>query len=173
MASEKLLTWSDLTPEAHELLKGRLSGLWGAETDAAAFESWSIDKQQALLLLLRRMRDKALWQLVKKVKNIYGEGGVGIEFAAWPIILSTLEKRSDFTRRFANHKDTAGGFYEKGRPMAVLHFLYQDGEPKVWYVHFDLHSPVHTPQSAWKHLRHEFIGKLTPDWRMIANILNS
>ncbi|HEY6806009.1 MAG TPA: hypothetical protein VI306_20680 [Pyrinomonadaceae bacterium] len=173
MTPEKLLTWSDLVPEAHELLKGRLAGLWGAATDAAAFDSWSIDKQQALLLLLRRTRDKDLWRFVRKVNNIYGEGGVGLQFDAWPMILSTLEKRSDFTRRLANHKDTSGGFYEKGREMAVLHFLYQDGEPRVWYVHFDLYSPVYSPQSALKHLRHEFIGKLTPDWRMIAEVLNS
>jgi hypothetical protein len=173
MAPEKLLTWSDLTPEAHELLKGKLSGLWGAETDAVAFESWSIDKQHALLLLVRRMRDKNLWRFVKRVINIYGEGGVGMQFDAWPMILSTLENRPDFTRRFAKHKDTSGGFYEKGRHMAVLHFLYKNGEPRVWYVHFDLYSPVHTLQSALKHLRHESSGKLTPDWRMIADILNS
>jgi hypothetical protein len=24
----------------------------------------------------------------------------------------------------------------------------------------------------WKHFRHEFLGKLTPDWRMIAKSLN-
>jgi hypothetical protein len=54
----------------------------------------------------------------------------------------------------------------------VLHFLYQEGEPRTWYVHFDLYSPVHSPGSALKHLRHEFLGKLTPDWRMIAKFLD-
>ena len=170
--SDQLLKWSDLSAEARSLLDGRLVGIWGAETDASAFESWSVDKQQALVLLLMRMRDKGLWSLVRKVTNIYGEGGVGLQFEAWPMIESTLERRKDFTRRFANHKDTTGGFYEKERDTAVLHFLYQNGEPRVWYVHFDLYSPVHSPKSALKHLRHEFIGKLTPDWRMIGKYLN-
>jgi len=119
------------------------------------------------------MRDRGLWHLVKQVTNVYGEGGVGIQFFAWPMIESTLERRDDFTRRFANHKDTSGGFYEKERDTAVLHFLFQEGDPRIWYVHFDLYSPVHSPKSALKHLRHEFIGKLTPDWRMIAKCLNS
>ena len=171
MADERL-KWSDLSSEAHALLDGRLVGLWGATSDAGAFESWTVDKQQALILLLRRMRDKKLWHLVRKVTNVYGEGGVGLQFEAWPMIESTLERRKDFTRRFANHKDTSGGFYEKERETAVLHFLYQNGDPRVWYVHFDLYSPVHSPHSALKHLRHEFIGKLTPDWRMIGKYLN-
>ena len=169
---ERLLSWSDLTAEAHELLNGRLVGLWGATSDAGAFESWPIDKQQALVLLLRRMQDKGLWHLVKQVTNVYGECGVGIQFFAWPMIESTLKSRDDFTSRFANHKDTSGGFYEKQRETAVLHFLFQEGEPRIWYVHFDLHSPVHSLKSGLKHLRHEFIGKVTPDWRMIAKCLN-
>jgi hypothetical protein len=170
--ADEILKWSELSAGARALLDGRLVGLWGSASDAAAFESWSVDKQQALVLLFRRMRDLGLWDLVKKVTNIYGEGGVGLQFDAWPMIESTLERRKDFTRRFANHKDTTGGFYEKERDTAVLHFLYKDGEPRVWYVHFDLYSPVHSPKSALKHLRHEFIGKLTPDWRMIAKYLN-
>jgi hypothetical protein len=170
---ERPLSWSDLSAEAQDLLNGRLVGLWGATSDAGAFESWSIDKQQALVLLLQRMRDRGLWHLVKQVTNVYGEGGVGIQFFAWPMIESTLERRDDFTRRFANHKDTSGGFYEKERDTAVLHFLFQEGDPRTWYVHFDLYSPVHSPKSALKHLRHEFIGKVTPDWRMIAKCLNS
>jgi len=169
---EQLLKWSDLSVEGRALLDGRLVGMWGATSDAGAFESWTVDKQQALVLLLTRMRDKGLWSLVKRVTNVCGEGGVGLQFEAWPMIESTLERRKDFTRRFANHKDTTGGFYEKNRDTAVLHFLYQDGEPRVWYVHFDLFSPVHSPKSAMKHLRHEFLGKLTPDWRMIGKYLN-
>lgn len=166
------LTWADLSRETKEFLKGRLAGLWGAETDEAAFDSWTLDKKYALLLLLNRMRVKELWHLVKRIDNVYGEGGVGLQFEAWPMIESTLARRSDFTRRFANHKDTSGGFYEKGRADAVLHFLFQEGQPRKWYVHFDLYSPVHSPGSAWKHLRHEFVSKLKPDWRMIAKSLN-
>jgi len=171
--TEKQLSWSDLSAETRELLTGKLVGLWQAPSDAAAFESWSIDKQRALILLFQRMRQKNLWHLVKQVTNVYGEGGVGIQFIAWPMIESTLKRRKDFTRRFANHKDTSGGFYEKQRDRAVLHFLFQEGEPRTWYVHFDLYSPVHSFASAVKHLRHEFIGKTKPDWRAIAGCLNS
>lgn len=167
------LAWTGLSSETKELLKGKLIGLWGATSDAAAFDSWALDKQQALLLLLKRMQAKKLWHLVKRITNVYGERGVGLQFEAWPMIESTLSRRDDFTRRFANHKDTSGGFYEKRRPAAVLHFLYQEGEPRTWYVHFDLYSPVHSPGSAWKHLRHEFIGKLKPDWKIIAKWLDS
>lgn len=167
------LAWAALSGETKELLTGKLAGLWGATSDAAAFDSWAPDKQQALLLLLKRMQAKKLWHLVKRITNVYGEGGVGLQFEAWPMIESTLSRRDDFTRRFANHKDTSGGFYEKQRAAAVLHFLYQEGEPRTWYVHFDLYSPVHSPGSALKHLRHEFIGKLKPDWRMITKFLDT
>ncbi len=99
-----------------------------------------------------RMDGKGLWHFVKRVTNVYGEGGVGLQFLAWPMIESTLSRRRDFTRLFANHNDTSGGFYEKDRDEAILHFLFQEGEPRTWYVHFDLYSPVHSPASAWKHL---------------------
>jgi len=164
--------WADLSRETKELLKRKLAGLWGAETDETAFDSWTVDKKYALLLLLKRMRAKELWHLVKRVNNVYGEGGVGLQFEAWPMIESTLARRPDFTRRFANHKDTSGGFYEKDRAEAVLHFLFQEGQPRQWYVHFDLYSPVHSPGSAWKHLRHEFLSKTKPGWRQIAKSLN-
>jgi len=165
------LNWSNLEPRERELLTGKLAGLWEAPTDAAAFDSWAPDKQQAMLLILKRLVAKNLWHLVRRVENVYGEGGVGIQFAAWPMIESTLARRHDFTRRFANHKDTSGGFYERRRRDAVLHFLYQEGDPRTWYVHFDLYSPVHSPASAMRHLRHEFMGKVRPDWRMIAKCL--
>jgi len=171
-ADESGLSWATLPPKTRELLRAKLAGLWDAPTDAAAFDSWAPDKKQALLLLLDRLYAKDLWHLVKRVKNVYGEGGVGIEFEAWPKIKSTLSQRRDFTRRFANHKDTSGGFYEKDRQTAVLHFLFQEGEPRRWYVHFDLYSPVHSPRSAWQHLRHEYLGKLKPDWRTITKHLN-
>jgi len=169
---EPLLTWATLPIETRELLRDKLAGLWGADTDAIAFDSWALDKKQALLLLVDRLYAKGLWDLVRRVTNVYGEGGVGIEFEAWPRIESTLSARRDFTQRFANHKDTSGGFYEKDRDTAILHFLFQEGEPRRWYVHFDLYSPIHSPGSAFRHLRHEFLGKLKPDWRLIAKHLN-
>lgn len=169
----RALTWTRLPAATRELLSGKLAGLWGAPTDTDAFDSWPLDKKQALLLLLDRLEAKGLWNLVKRVTNVYGEGGVGIEFEAWPRIKSTLSARRDFTRRFANHPDTSGGFYENDRGTAILHFLFQEGEPRRWYVHFDLYSPVHSPGSVWKHLRHEYLGKTKPDWRLIAKHLNS
>ncbi len=167
------LRWSELPAQAHHALTGRLVGLWGAVSDEAAYESLTEDKQQALLLVLSRMQAKDLWYLVRSIDNVYGEGGVGMGFAAWPLIESTLRRRKDFTRVFANHKDTSGGFYEKGRAQAILHFLFQEGSPRRWYVHFDLYSPVHSFSSAGKHLRHEFIGKICPDWKMIKQCLKA
>ncbi len=109
------LLWKDLSLTHREALTGKLTGLWGAPSDEAAFDNFAIDKQQALLIILSRLLEKELWQVVKKIDNVYGEGGVGIGFYAWPIILSTLRGRKDFTKFMANHKDTTGGFYEKGR----------------------------------------------------------
>jgi hypothetical protein len=167
------LTWTHLPEATKELLTGKLLGLWGAPSDETAFDSWAIDKKFGLLLVLQRMHRIALWHLVKRVTNVYGQGGVGLQFLAWPMIESTLSRRRDFTRRFANHKDTDGGFYEKGREGAILHFLFQEGDPRTWYVHFDCYSPVHSASSALKHLYYESLGKLKPDWRMIAKSLNS
>ena len=167
------LLWRELPAGTREALTGKLVGLWGAFGDEAAFDSLSEDKQQALLLVLHRMQAKDLWHLVRSVDNVYGEGGVGVGFAAEPSIQSTLSGRKDFTRRFANHKDTSGGFYEKGRAQVVLHFLFQEGSPRKWFVHFDLYSPVHSLGSAGKHLRFEFLGKMCPDWKMIKEYLKA
>ena len=166
------MSWKDLRVDVREALAGKLSGLWGAVSDEAAFNGFAVDKQQALLLVVSRLGAKGLWHVINKIENVYGEGGVGIGFSAWPLILSTLRGRKDFTRFMANHKGTSGGFYEKGRGDAVLHFIFEDGEPQKWYLHFDLYSPIHSPVSALKHLRHEFLGKLTPDWRMIQDCLH-
>lgn len=165
------LFWQDLPANVREAFAGKLVGLWGAACDGEAFDSCPIDKQQTLLLLVSRLLEKDLWHLIRKIENVYGEGGVGIGFSAWPLAESTLRARKDFTTFMANHKDTTAGFYEKGRGDAVLHFLFVEGTPRKWYVHFDLHSPVYSPLSAYRHLRHEFIGKLTPDWRMIQKCL--
>jgi hypothetical protein len=67
---ERSLTWADLSGETKDLLKGKLVGLWDAESDAAAFDSWTLDKRYALLLLLKRMNAKNLWHLVKRITNV-------------------------------------------------------------------------------------------------------
>jgi hypothetical protein len=172
-AEATALLWQDLPGDTREALAGKLSGLWGAPTDEAAFNNCAVDKQQTLLIMVSRLQAKNLWQVIRKIDNVYGEGGVGLGFSAWPFVRSTFGRRKDFGSFLANHKGTTGGFYEKGRAEAVLHFLYVDGKPEKWYVHFDLYSPVYSPVSALKHLRYEFVGKLTPDWRMIQRHLNA
>jgi hypothetical protein len=168
-----LIRWPDLPYATREALTGKLTGLWEATSDAAAFEGLTIDKQQALLIILARLQDKNLWSFVKSINNVYGEGGVGLGFDAWPGLKASFIRRKDFTTLFANHGDTDGGFYERRRSTAVLHFLYQSGNPLKWYLHFDLYSPVHTVRSGYLHMRHEFLSKLTPDWRMIKNFLET
>jgi hypothetical protein len=165
--------WRDLSHDLREAFTGKLSGLWGAGTDEEAFNACAVDKQQTLLIMAARLQAKSLWHVIRKIDNVYGEGGVGLAFSAWPVIESTLRARKDFRRFLANHNDTTGSFYEKGRADAVLHFLFVEGTPRKWYVHFDLYSPVHSPLSALKHFRYEFIGKVTPDWRMIQQCLSA
>ena len=165
------LRWSDLPAEIREALTDKLAGLWGSSGDAEAFNSLSIDKQQALLLILSRLRYKALWHLIRHITNLYGADGVGIEFTPWPGLESMLARRKDFTRRLAKHRDTTGGFYERGRSEVALHFLYVDQTPPKWYVHFDLYSPVHSAISAIKHLRLEYFRKVRPNWRVIQQRL--
>ena len=165
------LEWSELDSQLRQDLNGRLVGLWGAESDEAAFNALPIDKQQALLLLMDRLQAQSLWHLIKSIGNVYGEGGGGREFVPLASFEATLTQRKDFTRRWARHRDTSGGFYEKSRTSAVLHFLYVNGGPRRWYVHFDLHIPVHSAASAFRHVRHEFLSKSNPDWRMIAAAL--
>src|SRR5262245_33133662 len=107
------LFWKDLAFDIRDQLTGKLKDLYGAQGDEAAFDLLPIDKQQALLLLLRRLGEKELWQTVRKVENVYGLGGVGMQFEAWPVLESTLRRRPDFTKLFAKHRRTSGGFYER------------------------------------------------------------
>lgn len=172
-AESSQLHWDELPLEVRDALKGRLNGLFGASSDREAFNALGQDKQEALLLILERMLAKDLWHVTRRVENVYGQGGVGMAFSAWPVIESTLARRKDFTRRFANHKDTSGGFYEKGRAECVLHFLFQEGSPRKWYVHFDIYSPVHSIRSALRHLRIEFLGKTTPDCQRLKQSLKA
>jgi len=172
-ADVSLLRWSELSDDLREALQDKLSCLWGVSGDEQVFDSLSIDKQQALLLVLSRLREKDLWHFVKHVTNLYGEGGVGIGFTPGPQLKPTLARRKDFTRRLAKHRDTTGGFYERGQSEAALHFLYVDQTPPEWYVHFDLYSPVHSASSAFKHFRHEYFRKVRPDWRVIQQRLKN
>ena len=165
--------WQELPSEVREALTGKLKGLYGAERDESAFESLAIDKQQALLLLSGRLRQLDLWDFVRRVENIYGLGGVGMNFTAWPGLAAELQRRKEFTRRFARHSDVSGGFLERGPRQASLHFLYQDVDAgRKWGAHFDLYSPWSSPGSAWRHLLYEKLRGVTPDWRAIQSALS-
>jgi len=168
-----LLRWADLPADLRESLNGKLAGMWGHPNDAAAFDSLSVPGQQALLLIISRLVKRDLWQAVRQISNVWGEGGVGFEFTAWPMLHSLLSQRNDFTRLFANHGNTDGGFVEKDRAASVMHFLYLEGTPPKWSLHFDLYSPLHSPLGAWRHLRHEVFSAAKPDWQMIRDGLRS
>jgi hypothetical protein len=167
------LLWKDLSGETREALTGKLAGMWERPGDEEAFEALSVAGQQGLFLILSRLRAKDLWPLVIRISNVWGEGGVGCEFVAWPIIESTLLRRRDFTSVFAKHRYANGGFYERGRSRSVMHFLYVDGTPQKWSLHFDLYNPLHSPAGAWRHFRHEVFSNEKPDWRMIQQGLEA
>lgn len=171
LESARVLKWNELSADTRHQLSGRLKGLYERETDEAAFEALELDKQQALFILLRRFRELKLWRTVKRVENVYGVGGVGMNFAVWPLIKSTLQRRRDFTTWFARHRDTAGGWIERGVGRASLHILYVEGAERRWAAHFDLYNPWASPVNAWRHLLHEKFRHYTPDWRAISTSL--
>jgi hypothetical protein len=163
------LRWQALPADTQDTLHRRLEGLYGATRDADAFNGLAMDKQRALLILARRFVELKLWKAVRRVENVYGEGGVGMNFDAWPVLYSTLARRSDFTSRFANHGDTTGGFIERGVGRASLHILYVDNGKRRWAAHFDLYNPWASPMNAWRHLLNEKFRGYTPDWHAIGS----
>lgn len=167
------LRWRELSPSARAALYRKLEGLYENARDEDAFNSLAVDKQQALLIIARRFIELNLWETVRRVGNVYGEGGVGMDFKAWPLLHSTLSRRKDFTSRFASHGDTTGGFIERGVGRASLHVLYVDNGERRWAAHFDMYNPWASPLNAWRHLVIEKIHGYTPDWRAIgASIWN-
>jgi hypothetical protein len=167
------MLWGELDEDTIAALDNKLDGLYGYERSAAAFESIPVDKQQALLLIMQRLEALNLWSAVRRIDNIYGEGGVGMYFTAWPFLESSLRRRRDFTRWFARHPDNHGGFLERTRPTAALHFLYIDNGQRHWNVHFDLHSGVASPLSTVRHLVQERLLGHRPDWAQIKACLGA
>lgn len=165
------LKWHELPESTRTALVGRLEGLYGGTGDESIFDSLAVDKQQALLILVRRLLAVKLWDTVQRIENLYGEGGVGMNFTASPSIKSMLERRKDFTTRFAKHPNTLGGFMERRAGRASLHILYTDKEAQHWEAHFDLYNPWASPLNAWHHLVHEKIRKETPNWHVIGHAL--
>lgn len=94
-------------------------------------------------------------------------------FGATLDLESELRRRKDFTRKFARHRDNTGGFLEKSRRRASLHFLYIDPPSGVreWHVHLDLYGPMGSFMSIAKHLRHEHWGTFRPDWRIMKRFV--
>ena len=172
VADERRLRWDELPEDARRALTGKLEGLYGEAADAGAFDALAVDKQQTLLLFVRRLGDLELWREVERVENVYGEGGVGMDFRAHDARLAaTLARRKQFSTRFAVHGDCAEGFSEVTRARAALHFLRAKTDARRWSVHFDLHAPATSPQSALRHFWHEKLRRKTPDWRAIKAAL--
>jgi hypothetical protein len=164
----RTLKWHDLTENERAALDRKLDGMYGGGTSDAVFDLLAVDKQQALLILMRRLHALKLWSAVRRVENLYGTGGVGMSFTAWPFIRSTLERQQRFTTWFARHRNTSVGFIERGTRLASLHVLRDEGIESRWEAHFDLYNPWASPLNAWRHLLHEKIRRETPDWRAVG-----
>ena len=164
--------WADLSEGTRAQLAGRLTGLYGHETDESAFDSLAEDKRQALLIFVRRLSRFGLWGGVRRVTNVWGEGGVGIDFVAAEDFHPTLSSHPRFTPRFAGHGGATDlGFYERQRARAALHFLRMRAAPDRWAAHFDAHGPAAGPVSLLRHIWHEVVRGRTPGWRLIRSML--
>jgi hypothetical protein len=165
------LRWEDLPEALSDELAHKLEGLYGYDDGRAAFAALAGDKRQALLLFAVRLSELNLWQEVEKVENVYGVGGVGMNFRARRGLSRALAAHDRFTSRFASHGDCAEGFCERGRARAALHFLRMKGDASRWSIHFDLHAPASTPLSALRHLWREKVRGEMPDWEVIKSAL--
>lgn len=153
--------------------RGKLEGLYGWGGDEQVYAALPLDKRAALLLIATRLIQKDLWKAVGSIVNVYGMGGVGLYFGAIIDLESELKTRNDFTRRFARHRDNSGGFLERNRRHASLHFLYidQPDAEREWHVHLDLYGPMGSLLSTSKHLLHERWRKFRPDWRLMKEFV--
>lgn len=161
--------WSELSEEERLRYQGRLSGLWGHKGDEAAYDSLTRDKQEALALISERLVKLDLWKSVGKIVNVYGCSGVGFYFGATTDLEAELSRRPKFTRTFARHHDNTGGFIEKGRKRASLHFLYIDPEQgeREWHAHLDLYGPYGSMLTTAQHLYYERWKRFRPDWKLM------
>ena|SRR5438046_7815729 len=162
----------NLVPEAvmPPEFAGRLEGLYGWGEDQDVYARLPVDKRAALLLVARRLMQVDLWHAVGRIVNVYGQGGVGMYFGAVMDLEAELDRRTDFTRYFARHRDNTGGFLEKHRRHASLHFLYLDAPAgRQWHAHLDLYGPMGSLMTVARHLWHERWKKFRPDWRLMKD----
>ncbi|HEY0083520.1 MAG TPA: hypothetical protein VGB61_12070 [Pyrinomonadaceae bacterium] len=166
------LRWDDLPESVRDGdLARKLEGLYGHANGRDAFDSLAEDKQQALMLFVVRLSDLNLWREIERIENVYGVGGVGMNFRARRGLYGALAAHADFTSRFAAHKDCAAGFLEKRRTRAVLHFLRMKGDASLWSAHFDMYAPATSPLSAFRHFWFEKVRRETPGWEAIKSAL--
>lgn len=171
-APEPPARWRELDEYTRSLLAGRLVGLYGGATDEQAFDALGLDKQRALLIFARRLAPAKLWRGVARVTNVWGAGGVGMDFEGRPSLASALGRRRDFTALLASHGRRWRGFRERHASRAALHFLYEgDSRRRRWSVHFDLDNPLASPSQALRHLLREVRRGETPDWRAVETAL--
>ena len=168
-AEKQLLTWRQLNENTRAALSGKLDELFGWPATSEVFESLAVDRQQALLQILRRFQQLKFWEAVRRITNVYGEGGVGIEFSSWPILRSTLERRRDFTGLLAGHRNNDGGFRErKKQPGPALHIVMVKKEANLWAAHFDLYDPLRSLGDLWRHIYREGWRHEVPNWYQIS-----
>ena len=160
-------TWAELSEQERSRYRDKLGGIYGYNGDESAYNSLTQDKHEALRLISERLVRADLWQYVGRIVNVYGCGGVGLYFSPVGDLEAELDRRREFTRWFARHHDNTGGFLEKRRKHASLHFLYIDppeGE-REWHVHLDLYGGWGSLITAVQHLYWERWKKYRPDWR--------
>jgi len=166
--NEHLLTWVQLQTSTKAALSGKLNGLFGWPRTDEVFDSLEVNRQQALLLLLRRLQDCNLWEYVRVISNVYGEGGVGIEFTAWPGLRAALSRRRNFTGRLAGHRNNEGGFRERRKDGPVLHVVMVEMAERRWAAHFDFYDPLSGPSGLWRHIYRESWRRELPSWHHIG-----
>ncbi len=163
------LLWLELSENRRSALAGKLDGLFGWAATDEVFESLAVERQQALLIMQVRLQQLGLWDAVRLITNVYGEGGVGIDFIAWPSLRSELRRRRGFTSLLAGHRNNEGGFRERrDSGGAALHLIMVELASSRWAAHFDLYDPLSSLLNLWLHIYREgWRGKL-PGWQDIG-----
>ena len=162
------------TERVPELFRGKLAGMYGWGSDEDVYAKLAEDKLEALVLVAKRLVEVDLWKAVGRIVNVHGIGGVGLYFSATGDLESGLSGRQNFTRAFARHPDNTGGFLEKRRKHASLHFLYIDqpsGE-REWHVHLDYYGPYGSIVTTAQHLFYERWRKFRPDWKLMKTVVD-